>query len=74
MGWPAVRAAETTSAVIIPPTIGAWMLHIMDYETGEDVNNWFLRGSTVLAFTTMLSRAWLLWFAFPPKRRKAAGR
>lgn len=49
-----------------------WMLHIMDYETRDDVNNWLLRSFTLLAFTTVLSGAWLLWFAFPRKRRKAA--
>ena len=51
-----------------------WMLHIMDYETRDNVNNWLLRGFTVLAFATVLSGAWLLWFAFPRKRRKAATR
>ena len=51
-----------------------WMLHIMDYETRDNVNNWLLRGFTLLAFTTVLSGAWLLWFAFPRKRRKAAAR
>ena len=48
-----------------------WMLHIMDYETRDNVNNWLLRGFTLLALTTVLSGAWLLWFAFPRKRRKA---
>ena len=51
-----------------------WMLHIMDYETRDNVNNWLLRGFTLLAFTTVLSGAWLLWFAFPRKRRKATTR
>lgn len=51
-----------------------WMLHIMDYATRDNVNNWLLRGFTLLAFTTALSGAWLLWFAFPRKRRKAVGR
>lgn len=51
-----------------------WMLHIMDYETRDNMNNWLLRGFTLLAFTTMLSGAWLLWFAFPRKRRKVAAR
>ena len=48
-----------------------WMLHIMDYETRDNVNNWLLRGFTVLALTTVISGAWLLWFAFPRKRLKA---
>lgn len=51
-----------------------WMLHIMDYETRDNVNNWLLRVFTLLAFTTVLSGAWLLWFAFPRKRRKAGAR
>ena len=50
-----------------------WMLHIMDYETRDNVNNWLLRGFTFLALTTVISGAWLLWFAFP-RKRKAAGR
>lgn len=48
-----------------------WMLHIMDYKTRDNVNNWLLRAFTLLAFTTALSGAWLLWFAFPRKRRTA---
>ena len=47
-----------------------WMLHIMDYETRDNVNNWLLRGFTLLALTTVISGAWLLWFAFPRRRRK----
>ena len=51
-----------------------WMLHIMDYDERENVNNWLLRGFTLLALTTAISGAWLLWFAFPRRRRRAAGR
>jgi hypothetical protein len=51
-----------------------WMLHIMDYDERENVNNLLLRGMTLLALTTSLSGAWLLFFAFPRKRRKAAAR
>lgn len=47
-----------------------WMLHIMDYETRDNVNNWLLRGFTWLAFATALSGAWLLWFAFPRRRQR----
>lgn len=50
-----------------------WMLHIMDYDERENVNNWLLRGFTWLAVLTAFSGAWLLWFAFPRRRRKAAG-
>ena len=51
-----------------------WMLHIMDYETRDNVNNWLLRGFTALALATAVSGAWLLWFAFPRRRRMAARR
>lgn len=51
-----------------------WMLHIMDYETRDNVNNWLLRGFTLLALTTVVSGAWLLWFAFPRRRAKRAAR
>jgi hypothetical protein len=47
-----------------------WMLHIMDYDERENVNNWLLRSFTVLALLTVLSGAWLLWFAFPRRRKK----
>ena len=46
-----------------------WMLHIMDYDERENVNNWLLRGTTWLMVVTVLSGAWLLFFAFPRKRR-----
>lgn len=52
-----------------------WSLHIMDYRTREDVNNGLLRGATLLAATTVLSGAWLLYFSFRhklPFRRKRA--
>ena len=51
-----------------------WMLHIMDYDERENVNNLLLRGMTLLALVTALSGAWLLFFAFPRKRRKASAR
>ena len=51
-----------------------WMLHIMDYDERENVNNWLLRAFTWLALATALSGAWLLWFAFPRRRPKASGR
>lgn len=46
----------------------AWMLHIMDYEEREDVNNALLRTSAAIGFVLSLSGAWLLvlWL-----RRKA---
>lgn len=51
-----------------------WMLHIMDYDTRDNVNNWLLRGFTLLALTTTISGAWLLWFVFPRRRRKPSRR
>ena len=51
-----------------------WMLHIMDYDERENVNNWLLRVFTWLALATALFGAWLLWFAFPRRRRKASRR
>lgn len=48
-----------------------WMLHIMDYDTRDNVNNWLLRGFTWLAVLTAISGAWLLWFVFPRRRRSA---
>ncbi len=47
-----------------------WMLHIMDYDTRDNVNNWLLRGFTWLALLTAVTGVWLVWFAFP-RRRKA---
>ena len=37
-----------------------WMLHIMDYEEREDVNNGLLRTSAIAAFAMALSGVWLL--------------
>jgi hypothetical protein len=48
-----------------------WMLHIMDYDERQNVNNWLLRGFALLALTTVVSGIWLLWFSFPRRRRKA---
>lgn len=49
----------------------AWMLHIMDYEARENVNNSLLRVATIAAATLALSGAWLLFWSFPRRRRKA---
>jgi hypothetical protein len=46
-----------------------FMLHIMDYETRENVNNSLLRGTTVFAATTAVSGLWLLYFSFRHKLR-----
>lgn len=49
-----------------------WMLHIMDYNERENVNNPLLRAFTWGAVLMALSGIWLLFYAFP--RRKKKGR
>jgi uncharacterized iron-regulated membrane protein len=49
-----------------------WMLHIMDYDERENVNNPLLRTFTWGAVLMALSGAWLLLFAFPRKKKKKA--
>lgn len=44
-----------------------WMLHIMDYETREDVNNALLRVASVIASLLALTG---LWLVFPGLRRR----
>lgn len=39
-----------------------WMLHIMDYDEREDVNNTLLRLVSFLAFLLVLSGVWYLYF------------
>ncbi|MDV3258359.1 MAG: PepSY domain-containing protein [Sphingomonas sp.] len=51
-----------------------WMLHIMDYDERENVNNPLLRIFTSGAVLMALSGAWLLFFAFPKKKKKATAR
>ena len=51
-----------------------WMLHIMDYDERENVNNLLLRTFTWGAVLMALSGAWLLLFAFPKKKKKAPRR
>lgn len=45
-----------------------WMLHIMDYDTRDDMNNGLLRATTVLGTLAALSGVWLLYFSFRRKR------
>lgn len=47
-----------------------WMLHIMDYEERENVNNLLLRVFTWGAVLMALSGLWLLFYAFPKRRKK----
>ncbi|MFP5329094.1 MAG: PepSY domain-containing protein [Alphaproteobacteria bacterium] len=49
-----------------------WMLHIMDYDERENVNNTLLRVFTWGAVLMALSGAWLLLFSFPKKKKKKA--
>ncbi|GGD96652.1 hypothetical protein GCM10011515_15610 [Tsuneonella deserti] len=51
-----------------------WMMHIMDYETRDNVNNLLLRAFTLAALATGAFGVWLLWFAFSRPRRKARAR
>jgi hypothetical protein len=49
-----------------------WMLHIMDYDERENVNNLVLRVFTWGALLLALSGAWLLLYAFPKRKEGAA--
>lgn len=49
-----------------------WMLHIMDYEERENVNNWLLRTFTWGAVAMAVSGAWLLVYNFPRRKRRRA--
>ena len=51
-----------------------WMMHIMDYDERENVNNLLLRFFTWGAVLLALSGAWLLFYAFPKRKKKAAER
>jgi hypothetical protein len=46
-----------------------WMLHIMDYQERENVNNTLLRIATWTAVVSCASGAWLLIFSFRRRRR-----
>jgi hypothetical protein len=49
-----------------------WMLHIMDYDERSNVNNPLLRVATWSAVLMALAGAWLLYWSFPRKKKKAA--
>ena len=51
-----------------------WMLHIMDYDERENVNNLLLRVFTWGGVLMALSGAWLLLFSFPKRKKKAVER
>ncbi len=46
-----------------------WMLHIMDYDDRQDVNNPLIRIFTWIAVATAATGAWLLLYSFRKKRR-----
>jgi len=48
-----------------------WMLHIMDYDERENVNNTLLRVFTWGAVLMALSGIWLLFYSFHKKKKKA---
>ena len=50
-----------------------WMLHIMDYDARENVNNTVLQAFSVFGLLLSLCGAWLLFYSFQRKKvRKAA--
>lgn len=51
-----------------------WMFHIMDFDERENVNNPLLRIFTWGAVLMSLSGAWLLFYAFPKRKKKKAAR
>ena len=51
-----------------------WMLHIMDYEERENVNNTLLRTFTWGAVLMASSGIWLLFYSFHRKKKKKAVR
>jgi hypothetical protein len=46
-----------------------WMLHIMDYDDRQDVNNPLLRVVTWMTVAAAGTGAWLLLYSFRRKRR-----
>lgn len=48
-----------------------WMLHVMDYEEREDINNTVLRVISVLGLVSGMSGIWLLFYSFKKKRKPA---
>ena len=49
-----------------------WMLHIMDYDERENVNNTLLRAFTWGALLMASSGIWLLFYSFHRKKKKKA--
>ncbi|TAJ68805.1 MAG: hypothetical protein EPO51_25060 [Phenylobacterium sp.] len=49
-----------------------WMLHIMDYDDRQDVNNILLQGFTWLTVLGSATGGWLLLYSFRRRRRRRA--
>ena len=49
-----------------------WMLHIMDYETRSDVNNWLLRISATVITLSTVTGIWLLFYSFRRTKGQSA--
>jgi uncharacterized iron-regulated membrane protein len=49
-----------------------WMLHIMDYDDRQDVNNILLQAFTWLTVLASASGGWLLVYSFRRRRRRKA--
>ncbi|MFT5164735.1 MAG: putative iron-regulated membrane protein [Alteromonadaceae bacterium] len=47
-----------------------WMLHIMDYETRDDINNSLLRVASILGFIMSISGLMLVWYRLRPGSNK----
>jgi hypothetical protein len=48
-----------------------WTMHIMDYRTRDNVNNWLIQPFNWGALLLLLSGAWLLLYSFGRRGRKA---
>ena len=51
-----------------------WMLHIMDYDEREDINNTLLRVFAVAGVTLALTGLWLLFYSFNRRQKTGAAR
>ncbi|MFK5891178.1 MAG: hypothetical protein QM486_10675 [Flavobacteriaceae bacterium] len=50
-----------------------WMLHVMDYDTRDNINNWILRGFSILGMLTILS-GFTLFYQSSKTIRKISGK
>ncbi len=73
---PPIRRAADEAARAVAHLRFVWMLHIMDYDERENVNNALLRIFTWGAVLMALSDIWLLFYSFHRrnKRRRAHDR